>query len=402
MPELREPTRNESAGSEVTLRSVPRDRAATLGLTFGFALSLGIATVAIPLLALDSGYDAAAVGFLVAGAAASQLATRLALPWLLGRFADRWLIGVSLALMLGAFVVLSMSTALPAFVIAQLSQGAARAIFWTAGQTHVIRDAGSRVRRLVDFNLAGNAGTLSGPALGGFLAASSVGLAIVAAAIAAGLALLLAPFLAAHAPFDRRQSAGALRLLRREGVDVAAWATFVSGAWWSMMGSYIPVIVVGTGLGTTQAGLLVSLSEASGAVMILALRWLAPVRMQRIVHVAPLVEMAALAGFALVPAVLPAYAGLLIAGGSAAGAVTVLAPALVTRVANDQEHGDAIALTGTSRAIALFGTPAAVGALLSLISLPVAIVAVAVVASAPSIIVGRNRAHVAEVDRSVP
>jgi MFS family permease len=366
------------------------DRAATLLVTFGFALALGIATVAIPLVALASGYDPAAVGFLVAGAAAAQLATRLALPWLLGRFADRSLIGASLGLMLGAFVVLALSTSLVAFVVAQLAQGAARAIFWTAGQTHVIRDGGPRVRRLVDFNLAGNAGTLIGPTLGGLLAASSVSGAVIGAATAVALAVLVTPFVATYAAFDRRQSAGTAKLLRREGVDVAVWATFVSGAWWSMMGSYVPVIVVGAGLGSTQAGLLVSLSEGSGAVMMLVLRWLAPVRLQRIVHVAPLVQMAALAGFALVPAVLPAYAGLLIVGGSAAGAVTVLAPALVTHVANDQEHGDAIALTGTSRAVALLGTPAAVGGLLSLVSLPIAIVCVAAGVVAPGLVVGRS------------
>ena len=52
---------------------------------FSFSVGLGVATVAIPLLALESGYDAAAVGFLVATSAASQLAFRLGLPWLLRR-----------------------------------------------------------------------------------------------------------------------------------------------------------------------------------------------------------------------------------------------------------------------------------------------------------------------------
>src|SRR4051812_3708411 len=99
----------------------PADRPLALLVAFGFALALGIATVAIPLLALASGYDAAAVGFLVAGAAAAQLATRLALPWLLGRFTDRSLIVVSVALMLGAFLLLSSSTSVPSFVAAQLA-----------------------------------------------------------------------------------------------------------------------------------------------------------------------------------------------------------------------------------------------------------------------------------------
>ena len=367
------------------------DRTTSLAVAFGFALSLGIATVAIPLLALGSGYDAAAVGFLVAGAAGAQLATRLALPWLLGRFTDRLLIVVSVALMLVAFALLSVSTALSAFIAAQLAQGAARAIFWTASQTHVIRSGGSKVHRLVDFNLAGNGGTLVGPLLGGFLATSAGSLAIAAAAVAAGVALLLSPALATYPPFDRRQSAGTMRLLRRNGVDVAVWATFVAGTWWSMLGSYVPVLAVGAGLGPTDVGLLVSLSEGSGAAMMLVLRWLSPVRIQPIVRAAPLIEMAALAGIALAPALLPVYAVLVVVAGSAGGAVTVLAPALVTHTATQHEHGDAIALTGTSRAVALLGAPAAVGAMLSVVALPVALVSVAAANVAPIFAFGRAR-----------
>jgi hypothetical protein len=373
-----------------TLRGIP-DRPALLAVAFGFALSLGIATVAIPLLALSSGYDAAAVGFLVAGAAASQLATRLALPWLLGRYPDRTMILVAVALMLGAFAMLSISTALPAFMAAQLAQGAARAIFWTASQTHAIRSGGSPVHRLVDFNLAGNAGTISGPLLAGFLATSSVSLAIAAAGIAAALALLLAPALATYPPFDRRRSAGTAQLLQRAGVDVAVWSTFVAGTWWSMLGSFVPVLAVGAGLPPTDVGLLVSLSEGSGAAMMLLLRWRSPSRIQPIVRAAPLVQMAALSAIAIVPALLPTYAALVMIAGAAGGAVTVLAPALVTSASSKHEHGDAIALTGTSRAVALLGAPAAVGALLSVVALPVALVGVALVNAAPILVVGFSR-----------
>jgi len=383
----------------VTPRRIP-DRPVSLAVAFGFALSLGISTVAIPLLALSSGYDAAAVGFLVAGAAGAQLATRLALPWLLGRFTDRSLIIVSVALMLVAFGLLSVSTALPAFIAAQLAQGTARAIFWTASQTHVIRSGGPAVHRLVDFNLAGNGGTLIGPLLAGFLATSSASLAITAAAIAAGGALLLSPALATYPPFDRRRSAGTIRLLGRAGVDVAVWATFVAGTWWSMLGSYVPVLAVGAGLGPTDVGLLVSLSEGSGAVMMLALRWLNPARIKPIVRAAPLIEMAALAGIALAPALLPVYIGLVVAAGAAGGAVTVLAPALVTRTASEQEHGDAIALTGTSRAVALLGAPAVVGAMLSIVALPMALVTVAAANVAPIVALGRGRGRGLSSERS--
>lgn len=110
------------------------DRVAALAVVFGFSVGLGVATVAIPLLALAAGYDPASIGFLTAIAAATQLATRLRLPWLLGRFPDRTLIALSSVLMLLGFGLLAVTTALPAFVAAQLLQGAARGIFGRAAR----------------------------------------------------------------------------------------------------------------------------------------------------------------------------------------------------------------------------------------------------------------------------
>jgi hypothetical protein len=366
------------------------DRPIALGAAFGFALSLGIATVAVPLVALSAGYGAAAVGFLVAASALAQLATRLALPWVLGHFPDRTLIAFAGALMLGAFSLLLLSTAAPAFVVAQAGQGVARALFWTASQTHAIRSGGSPVKRLVDLNLVGNAGTIVGPVLAGSLALVGLPAALAGAAVAAALAALGASRMSAFPAYDRRQSAGALRLLRRDGVDVACWANLVGGTWWSMIGSYVPVILVGAGLGPALIGWLVTLSEAAGAVTLLVLRRTPVQRIRTIIRAGAMAELAALVGIAVAPPVLPAYALLLIAGGTAAGAVTTLAPALVTLAAGEQEQGDALALSGTFRSVALLGAPAGVGALLSVATLPVALIAVVAAAAAPGLVVGRG------------
>lgn len=371
------------------------DRPLALGVAFAFALSIGIAVVAVPLLAIDSGYDAAAIGFIVATSAASQLATRLALPWLLGRFADRTLIGFAAALMVGAFGLLLLSTALPAFLLAQLGQGAARAIFWTSSQTHAIRSGGQPVKRLVDLNLAGNAGTLTGPALAGFLATIGLPVAIAGAAVAVGVAAVGAPLMAAFPPYDRKGGVGAFGLLRRDGVDVACWANFVAGTWWSMISSYIPVVLVGAGLGPAIIGWLVTLSEGAGAATLLVLRRTSTARIRAIVRAGAFVEMAVLAGIAVAPPILAAYAALLIVGGTAAGAVTSLAPALVTMVSGDQEHGDALALSGTFRSIAMLGVPASVGAVLGVVTLPVAMVAVAALSATPGVVLGRRRRRAA-------
>jgi len=371
------------------------DRPVALVVAFGFALSLGIATVTIPLVALDAGYDAAAVGFLAAIAAGSQLVTRLPLPWLLGRFPDRILIAVAGAMMLAGYLLLLTTTALPVFVAAQLAIGASRAFFWTASQTHAIRSGGPPVRRLVDLNLAGNAGTLTGPVLAGALAAVGLPLALAGAALSVSIVIVGSPFMQRYPPFDRRQSGTALRLLRREGVGAAAWANVVGGVWWSMMGSYVPVILVGAGLGPQVIGIVVTLSEGAGAAMLLVLRRTSVRLVPNIVRGGAFAEMAALVGLAAAPPVDVVYATLLILGGAAAGCVTGLAPALVALAAGEHEQADAMAFSGTFRSLALLGAPALVSVALAVVSLPVALAGLAFAAAVPGLLL-RGKVQIPE------
>jgi hypothetical protein len=365
------------------------DRATSLAVAFGFSVSLGVATVAIPLLALDSGYDAAAVGFLTAASAAAQLAFRLALPWLLGWFSDRTLIAAASAIMFAGFALLLVSTAIPAFILAQLLQGTARAIFWTASQTHAIRGGSKPIRRLIDLNVSGNAGTLAGPTLAGSLAVLGLPVAIMAAAVGAGLATLGSILLTPYAAYDRKLSAGTTGLLQRDGVDVACWATIVGGAWWSMIGSYIPVLLVHGGVGAQVIGLLVTASEGAGTAALLALRNIPGRLIRRAVRVGAVVSTLALIAVALAPANVAIYAALLITGGGASGSVTTLAPALASLAAGEHEQGDALALSGMFRAASLLGTPAAVGALLGATGIPAAVAVVSGLVGGSGVLVGR-------------
>ena len=374
----------------MTARTQASDRPLALLVAFGFALSLGIATVAVPLLVLGSGFDAAVVGFLVAVSAATQLATRFALPWLLGRFPDRLLISVAGSFMFVGFALFASSALLPAFVAAQMAQGAARAIFWTSSQTHAIRSGGSPVRRLVDLNLAGNAGTLTGPVLAGVLAGVGLTVPMLVAGAAVGLSAAGAFAMHRLPPYDRRRSAGSWQLMRRKGVDLALWTNVAGGVWWSMIGSYVPVILLGAGIVPAFVGLLVTLSEGSGAAALVLLRRLRSDLVPRVLRTAAIVEMAMLAGIAFAPPLLPAYAALLILGGVAAGCVTSLGPALVALAATEHEQADGIALSGVFRSTAQLAAPALVGALLSLVSIPVAVAGIAVVIALPGTVLGRR------------
>ena len=358
------------------IRSSPVDRVAGLVAVFGFSVGLGVGTVTIPLLALASGYDAATVGFLVATSAASQLGTRLTLPRLLGRYPDRRLIGLASLLMAAAFGLLLWSVALPVFIVAQLSHGAARAIFWTSSQTHVVRSPGETVRRLVDLNVLGNAGSLSGPAIGGSLAVLGFEVSLAAAGVAALIASAASLLLVTYPPYDRRRSAGTWSLLRRDGVDVACWASVSGGAWWSMAGSFFPVILVGAGLGPVGIGWLITASEGAGMAALLMLRRVADRRVARVVRTAAFVVLGAVIAMALAPARIEIYIVLMIIGGASSGTVTTLGPAMASLAAGPHEQGDALSLTGMFRAASLFGSPAAVGALLALLPVGGAIVVV--------------------------
>lgn len=367
------------------------DRITGLVVVFAFSIGLGVGTVTIPLLALSAGYDAPSVGFLVATAAAMQLGARLAMPWLLGRFTDRSLTAISAAMMLAAFVLLVASTTLVVFVAAQLLQGAARAVFWTSSQAHAIRDQPEPIRRLVDLNVAGNAGTLVGPAVGGLLASIGLTVALVAGAAGALVAVLGTALLRAFPPFDRRRSAGTRRLLRRSGVDVACWASVVGGLWWSMMGSFVPVLLVGAGVSSVGVGWAITASEGAGMLALLAQRSVSRKRIGLAVRVSAFVASLALIAIALLPPVLPVTLALLVIGGAAAGSTTTLSPAMATLVATRDEQGDALSLTGTFRAAALFASPAAVGALVVPFAVGPAMAAVALVVGTAGGIVGRGR-----------
>jgi Major Facilitator Superfamily len=383
-----EPSRPSPAGR---LAAMSRDRWASLVTIFGFAIALGVATITIPLLALAAGYDTPAVGLLVATSAVSQLATRFTLPWLLGRFSDRVLIRVAGLIMLTGFAILLVTTVLPAFIAAQLCQGAARSVFWTSSQTHVIRGSDRPVARLVDLNLTRNAGTLIGPALAGSLATVGLQAALAAAVIGAGTAALATLLLDPHPPYDRHQSGAAMALLGRRGVDVACWASLAGGTWWSLLGSYIPVILVGAGFGATLTGWLVTISEGAGTVVLLSLRRLRDARVAPLLVVATLAELGAIAGIAISPPSVPLLLGLLLVGGATAGTVTSLGPAMVSLVSTEHEQGNGLALTGIFRSIALLGAPAGVSGLLAVLTLPSAIVALSGTVAATGLVLLRPR-----------
>ncbi|HET7168464.1 MAG TPA: MFS transporter [Candidatus Limnocylindrales bacterium] len=365
-----------------------------------FSHGMGAGIVAVPLIALAAGYDASSVGFLVAVAALSQLTVRLGTPWLLGRYSDRSLSAVSAACLVASFSALALSTALPVFLVAQILQGVGRGVFWTSSQTHAIRDTGHPVQRLVDLNLAGNAGTLSGPLVAGALGAIDLRLALLWATGAATGATLGSLALHRLPPFDRKRSRGTLSLLHRPGIAASNWGSVVGGGWWAMLGSFVPVLLVAAGVGTLGVGGLITASEAAGLGALILLRRLPTDRVSLAVAMGGFVACGSLIGLALAPPLLSLYVLLLIIGGAASGTVTTLGPALAAAAASPEEQGDALAMSGTFRAGALLGAPAGVGAVVAVAPLSVGLFALGAGLAAVGVVVERGWSHALSAPRA--
>jgi MFS family permease len=355
-------------------------------------VSLGAASVALPLLASQAGYSAFEIGVLTAASAVSQMLVRLALGWAMRRWPDRTLIagaGIALA---ASCVIVTLSAAPASFVGAQLLQGASRACFWTGSQTHVVRGPGRAAGALAQVSLVGSVGQLAGPLLAGVLSETTPALALAAAA---GIALIgvvpallldrLPPFVP---PADRRPG----QVWRRPGVDVACWAGMTGGAWRALLTSYIPVALVAAGQAATTIGILVS--AANGA-QLLGTALAGRVRTHRIPRalLAGIVVTGVATAVAAVVAWNAPLAGLALAiSGVAAGAVQVLGPALAAESVHPQERGDAIAATGTFRAAALLAAPLAVAGMVAVVPLAPSIAVVGAGMTLPAFALRRRGA----------
>jgi hypothetical protein len=354
----------------------------------GFSLSLGSGTLVLPLLALAAGYDAAVVGLMTSVSAIAHLGLRLQLPLLLGRVADRSLIALSCLMIGGSYGGLLFSTALPVFVVAQLLQGGARALFWTASQTHAVRDGGSTVTSLARVQMIGNLGMIAGPPLAGVAAAVEIQLGLVVGLVSGLAAAATTVGMRRLAPFDRTPRGDQPHVWRRPGVDLGCWAGFTAGGWRAMLGSYVPVVLSGAGLGSSIIGVLIGVADAASiAITAVLLRW-TPSRARESIEIGVVATCIALAVLPIVAGQPAAAAAVIIAGGLGTGILTTIGPALASDAVAANERGDAIAATGTFRAGGILITPVTVAAGLTIVSLPVGMAAAAASLAVPALASG--------------
>lgn len=379
------------------LRST-RDTVASIGATSGFSLALGLATVAIPLLAVRAGYSTTEIGVLIAISALTQMATRVLMGAAMRRLPDWTFITMATVLMTGSCALLAASSAFVPFVAAQAVQGVARAFFWTGSQTHAVRVSMSSVGGLASVNLFSSIGLLAGPSLAGLLSETSAALALAVGAAIAAAATIPTLFLTRLPPFvppaDRKRG----RIWRRPGVEMGCWAGVSAGAWRGLLSSYIPVLLAAARQSPSTIGVLVSAANAAavagvGIVSRARGRWL--VIAYGLGVVATGLGTAAVAPFA-------GYVGLagaaLIMSGLGAGALQTVGPAIAADAVHPEERGEAIASAGTFRAGALLAAPLGVAGLVLAAPLTWAMVAISTLIAVPAGFTQRLHRHLARTD----
>ena len=374
-------------------RRLDRDLAASAvgGLTFSTAL--GMATVALPLLALDAGYSKSAVGLLTASSAVSQMVVRMGLGPLMRRYPDWLLVFIAGGMLAASCGLVAWSAAVVPFVLCELLQGVARGCFWTGSQTHVVRGKGSSVGRLAVVNLVASVGQLSGPVVAGVVAARSITHSLVAAAGIALFCMLPPLALDRLPPFSPPKDRPKGHIWRRPGVDAGCWASLVAGAWRGLISSYVPVVLERAGQPVQLIGVLVSVGNGAniaGAALV------ARVRSRTLVRAVIACMLAAGTGAALVGLVagsVPLVGLVLAVSGLGGGALQTLGPALASDMVHPEERGDAISATGTFRAAALFASPLAVAGLLTFMALTPAMLIAGVLITLPVLTTRRLAAH---------
>ena len=367
-----------------------RDAVASASGAAVYSLSLGIASVALPLLALRAGYSASEIGALTAVSAVAQMLTRLGLGSAMRRWPDWTLIAGASLLLAVSNGALALSAALVPFVLAEVLQGVSRACFWTGSQTHAVRGSERAAGALATVNLVSSVGLLAGPVVAGVLSERTPVLALVVAATVAVLAVGPTLLLDRLPPFVPPADRPPGRLWRRPGVSVGCWAGVTAGAWRGLLTSYVPVALDAARQTSSAIGVLVSIANAAsmaGAAVGGRLRrsW-----SHRGIGLGIVATGAATAATAAVASHLVLAAVVLSLSGLAAGAIQVLGPAVAAESVHPEERGEAIAATGTFRAAALFAAPLAVAGLVALVPLAPAVALVGAAMTLPALTVRRR------------
>ncbi|GAA1698107.1 purine ribonucleoside efflux pump NepI [Microcella alkalica] len=369
------------------------------GLTFSF--TLGLLGVTIPLLAVSYGYRIADIGVLVAISGAAQLVSRLWIGALLRKVSDKWLVIAAGVLLTASCLLITVSSLFAVFVISQLLQGAARAYFWTASQTHVVRVAERSVGGLARFNLAAGIGALAGPLAAGILIQFQGQWTLITGAIGSAIATVFAILLVRLPPFAPPAHSSNTRMWRRPEIRAGICMGTIAGSWRGILGSYVPVILAVAGISPVIVGTLATVANLAAVAGGSGIGLIRPLRPRVVLLVSGLATGLSVAALGLMAGD-PILAGVCLAiSGLGAGALQTISTAAVADAVHAEERGDSIATSGTYRAAALVLTPLIAAGVVAVAPISIAFVVVGLLSSVLSFLggadpepkLGSNAAH---------
>jgi MFS family permease len=372
-----------------------RDKVGLYSSTFLFSLSLAMASVALPLVAVDAGYHASEVGVLVALSALAQIVMRWCLGGVMRRVSDTWIVtAAAVSLGISNSLVVA-STALVPMVAASLVQGVSRACFWTGSQTHLVRRDERAASPIAWLNLIASAAMVAGPATAGVIADLSTRLAFGVAAAVGFVAAVPTLAMERPLPFAATHSLDRRGFMRRPGVAMGVSANAVAGAWRGILGSYVPVALQAAGSSGATIGVVVTVANSAATAGSFAAARLPPRwdRTSLLVGTVLAGSTTTVVGFDRFGPVAVALA--LALGGLGTGPLQVLGVTVASQSVPLHLRGDAVAVTGTLRALALFISPISIAALLPLIGLGAAVAVVSATMLLPLPLIAR-------AGRSVP
>jgi MFS family permease len=366
-----------------------RDDVGLYSSAFLYSFSLGMASVVLPLIAVEANYTASQVGVLVAVSALTQIVMRWLLAAVMRRVSNATIVtfaGVSLGI---SNLLPVLSTALVPMVSSSLIQGISRACFWTGSQTHVVRRDRSATSAIAWLNLIASGAMIVAPVTAGVIAHGSNQLAF---AVATGIALAgVVPTLMMERPppFGAVHRMNRRAFIREPGVAMGVSANAVAGAWRGVLASYVPVALDAGGKSVVTIGAVVTVANAASIVGSFVVPRIPEARVRTALVVGSLLAVVTTTvyGFGELPAVVIAIA--LALGGLGVGVLQVLGVTVASSAVRRELRGDAVAVTGSLRALALFVSPIGIAALIPVLGLGAAVFVVSLTMLAPVSVIAR-------------
>ena len=352
-----------------------------------YSFALAVANVAFPLLALSVGYSAKALGIFVAISAIAQIGARWMLAAVMRRVSNATIVVASAILLTLSSAVVAATTNVIAIVASALLQGMSRAAFWTGSQTHIVRRDRPGAPSIAMLNLAASVAMVIGPIVAGLVSDRSAVTALWIATVVSGLAIVPTVFLERPPPFVSTSSINKREFVGRPEVAVGLVANAMAGGWRGLLGSYVPVALERAGRSGSIIGVMITVANAAAIIGSFIAARVTPRRAKGAVAVSILSTTigTAVTGFGHLPLVVLG-AGLTM-GGVATGVLQVLGLTIAAESVPTEQRGDAIAITGTLRAGALFAAPFGVAMLLSVTTLGPAVVVMTLLLAAPAAVV---------------